>query len=184
MAVADAGMALELLDGGLVAGIAINAPCSRGNVAASGGVQLPSSQALQLRVPLAAPDVLQLLASSQQAPLPGGAAAGVHPSDPVAQQGQGAGQDQQAEAQQKKGQAGKPKAKEEEKTWLQKNWMIMMPLGFIVRLLLGFSVLLLCPRASHSCACLPARSAAALCIVGHTCCVLTDCLAGSQPLLT
>ena len=140
-AAADGGLALDLLDARHVAGIAVSVPCTREAPAAAAGM-LPSSQALHLRLPLEAPDVLQLVVPGQQGAAAAAAATGTADLQAGAarQQAQGqaqqaAGQEQRAPAQGQQVQgkaAGKGQVKEEEKTWLQKNWMLVMPLGFIV----------------------------------------------------
>lgn len=135
-AAADGGLALDLLDGRRVVAIAISSPCSRRSAAPQGRLQLPSLQALELRVPSAAPDVLPLLMQSAQA---GSGTPGAS-STPAGSSAEQQRMRDQGEAQQgKKDEGGdKGKAKEEEKTWLQKNWMVVMPLGFIVS---GFAAL-------------------------------------------
>jgi hypothetical protein len=138
-AAAKEGLALDMLDDQHIASVALNAPCGQG-AAAAGSVQLPTRQEIHVRTPVDAPNVLQLVLSGQQ---PGSAAAAVglpglgDAAAPEQQQGpqrqSGQGQDQagqQGGANDKAGERGKPK--EEEKTWLQKNWMVVMPLGFIV----------------------------------------------------
>lgn len=145
-AAADGGLALDLLDARHVAGIAVSVPCTREAPAAAAGM-LPSSQALHLRLPLEAPDVLQLVVPGQQGAAAAAAATGTADLQAGAarQQAQGqaqqaAGQEQRAPAQGQQVQgkaAGKGQVKEEEKTWLQKNWMLVMPLGFILMNLLG-----------------------------------------------
>jgi hypothetical protein len=127
-AAADGGLALDLLDGRRVAAIAITSPCSR-IAAPADGLQLPAAQALELRMPSAAPDVLPLLMQSAQAGSGAVGAAGTTASPSAEQQ---RSQQEAGSQHGKKDEGDKGKAKEEEKTWLQKNWMVVMPLGFIV----------------------------------------------------
>lgn len=136
-AASDGGLALDLLDAGHVAGIALNAPCSHGAAGAAAQLQLPASQAVAVRLPAAAPEVLPQLVPGQ---VPGDAAAGLGgvglQQDAVGgAAGAGGAAGQQAAGQgraagQQGGGKGKPQP--DERTWLQKNWMLVMPLGFIV----------------------------------------------------
>lgn len=136
-AAADGGLSLDLLDAGHVAGIALNAPCGRGAAGAAAQLQLPASQSVVVRLPTAAPGVVPQLVPGQVA---GDAAAGLGgmglqqdatggaagAGGAAGQQGAGQGH---AEGQQG---GGKGKPQPDERTWLQKNWMLVVPLGFIV----------------------------------------------------
>lgn len=133
---ADQGLALDLLDARHVAAIALNAPCTaRGAAAAIGSdLQLPASQVLALHLPKAAPEVLPPLVG------PAGIGMPVQPGpSAVAGAGQAQGQQQQVqesgEGAQPGGAApgGKKAPPPDDRTWLQKNWMMVLPLGFIVR---------------------------------------------------
>ena len=130
----DGGLALDLLDGGHVAGIALNAPCGQ-RIAAE--LQLPASQAVAVRLPTAAPEVLPQLVPGQVA---GDAAAGLGGVGLQQDAAGGAAGAAGAAGQQAAGEGrgtgqqggGKGKPQPDERTWLQKNWMLVMPLGFIV----------------------------------------------------
>lgn len=133
-AAAPGGLELDLLEGGHVAAISVAAPCR--HVAGAAPASLPAlsgSQELSVRLPAVAPDVLPLLAAA--APGAGASGLGAPLENPANAGGQaaGAGQQQQAGAAGAVGGKGGPgKKPEEEKTWLQKNWMMVAPLGFIV----------------------------------------------------
>ena len=137
-AAAPGGLELDLLEGGHVAAISVAAPCRRAAGAAPATLPaLPGSQELSVRLPAIAPDVLPLLAAA--APGAGPSGLGAPLETPASAGGQAAGAGQQQQQQQQGGAAsaagGKApagKKPEEEKTWLQKNWMLVAPLGFIV----------------------------------------------------
>ena len=131
-AAADGGLELDLLDASQVAAIALSAPCRRAVAPAAADLQLPDRQELALRLPTVAPEVLPVVLPPAQAAAAAAAAVGMQ-SDPAAGQQQQAGQSSAAGAGPAgRKQAGGKKEPEEEKTWLQKNWMLLMPLGFIV----------------------------------------------------
>ncbi|KAL4448206.1 hypothetical protein ABPG75_005425 [Micractinium tetrahymenae] len=138
------GLQLDVLEGGHVAAISVAAPCRRATSAPPASAPaLPASQELGVRLPAAAPDVLPLLAAA--APGAAGAAGLGVPLEAGADAGaQAAGAGQQQQQQQQGGTAGAADGKgaagkkpEEEKTWLQKNWMLVAPLGFILLNILG-----------------------------------------------
>lgn len=130
---ADGGLALDMLDAAHVAALALNAPCSRGAAAAPGDVQLPASQTLALRLPAAAPEVVPQLVPGQVAADAAAALGGLQRDGgaPGAQRGQ-----QQGAPGGKAGAAGQGEGKKapqpDDRTWLQKNWMLVLPLVFIV----------------------------------------------------
>lgn len=135
-AAADGGLALDLLDAGHVAGIALNAPCGRAAPAAA-ELQLPASQALAVRLPAAAPQVLPPLVPGQVAGDPSATLGGAGLQQEAAGAGAGAGGAAGQQAAGAGGAAGrqgpgKGKPQPDERTWLQKNWMLVLPLGFIV----------------------------------------------------
>lgn len=152
-AAAPGGLELELVEGSAtgsggrqphIAGIAVSAPCTRStNVGADANPAhlLPESQDLRVRLPVAAPDVLPLLPPPGQA----GPAGGSVPLDAGMQAGQQRGSGGPAGQQPAQGEAGSAgdkgeadrKAAQEEKTWLQKNWMMAMPLVFIALNIVG-----------------------------------------------
>lgn len=129
-AAADGGLELDLLDADHVAAISLNAPC--GGAATDAEAQLPATQALALRLPGEAPRVEAQLVPGQVAPDAASAAGGMQ-GDPLgagaAGQRAGAGQ---AGGQQGGAPGGKKAPPPDERSWLAKNWMIVMPLGFIV----------------------------------------------------
>lgn len=133
---ADGGLELDVIEGGHVAGLALSAPCTP---AASGGaaaeLELPASQTLALRLPTAAPEVTPQLVPGQVAADAAAAMAGSLQQEPAA----AAGEQQQAGQQAAQGGAGEKGGADarkppqpDDRTWLQKNWMLVLPLGFIV----------------------------------------------------
>lgn len=144
-AAAPGGLEVDLLAAGSssgasshVAGIAIGVPCRRGGAAGQGLHDLPASQDLTVRLPAGAPEVLPVILSPGQAgagfnmPLEDGAAAAGQAGQSQQQQQAGAQQGQGGSGAAAGGKAGAAKKAEEEKTWLQKNWMLVAPLGVIV----------------------------------------------------
>ena len=134
-AAAPGGLELGLLEAGEVAGIALAAPCACGAAPSAGLPALPHSQDLSVRMPGTAPEPLPLVAPPGQQPAgaggmgagaggASGAASGAVPRQ-AGQAGSQAGGEEGGEEGGKK--------PEEEKTWLQKNWMMVVPAGFVVR---------------------------------------------------